>query len=407
MVRVFDSRIDGFKVCHINAQSLLPKIDEFRSLFEGCRVDAVCVSETWLSSWVNDRMCGMMGYKVFRADRCDRIGGGVAIYVKEGLSCKIKCISPPGCEIEYIFLQIVSSEDKLLLGTVYRPDKRISLAPLVSILENISTDFPNMIVCGDLNSNLLVERELINDMRTFDLRPVNVDTPTHFSGLACTLLDVLFVSELEKVLFYDQLSAPAFSKHDLVYLTFDFVLTPFCTTFQYKDFKHINSTALESNIRSTNWERTQYMPCVNEQVEFLQTNIDRLFNAHVPLKTRTTDQVSRSWFNNDILLLMDQRDLAYNRWKRYRLEEHHHAYRSLRNRVVSKIRAEKKNFFTNRLNASLCKRKLWNNLREIGIGKQAGNSFMNQDIDCNKLNQSFLSIPSPVTYQYPSEHRPD
>ena len=36
----------GLKVCHINAQSLTHKIDEFRYVFENSEIDVICVSET-------------------------------------------------------------------------------------------------------------------------------------------------------------------------------------------------------------------------------------------------------------------------------------------------------------------------------------------------------------------------
>lgn len=126
--------------------------------------------------------------------------------------------------------------------------------------------------------------------------------------------------------------------------------------------------------------------------QFLQLNIECLFNTFVPLKTKTVKHGSRSWFTSEIRLLMAERNQAYNRWKRFRLEEHRRVYCSLRNEVVCKIRAGKANLFSNRLNPSMNGRSLWNNLRDLGVGKQKRNFMHN--IDGNVLNRSFLSLPT-------------
>jgi len=51
MIKTISSYKIGLKIVHLNAQSLLKKIDEFRFLFTQSNVDVICVSETW---FVND-----------------------------------------------------------------------------------------------------------------------------------------------------------------------------------------------------------------------------------------------------------------------------------------------------------------------------------------------------------------
>ena len=46
MISVFGRHRQGLKVCHLNAQSLQPKIDEFKKIFVDSQVD---VSKTWFS----------------------------------------------------------------------------------------------------------------------------------------------------------------------------------------------------------------------------------------------------------------------------------------------------------------------------------------------------------------------
>lgn len=393
MVRVLSCQNDGLKICHINAQSIIPKIDEFRDLFEDSKVHVICVSETWLAEGLRDELCCLRGYRVFRSDRRGRVGGGVAIYVREDIKCKLKCLSQAYSEIEYVFVELAGDESKLLVSTVYRPSSNIDISPFIALMEEISLSSPNMILCGDFNSNILRDHSLIDAMSAFNLRAVNTTIPTHFSCYLPTLLDLFWVSDLEKVALYDQLTAAAFSKHDLIYLSFDFNITPAVKTIQYRDFKHIDYALLEEHVRSINWETIYYMPSPNEQIDFLNSNILKLYNRHVPLRIKDCTPQNKPWFTQQIRTLMLRRDQAYNRWKRFRLEEHHCSYRSLRNKVVMAIRTTKSKFYCNRLNSSLSGRQLWHNLRQMGIAKGKTNCI--DDIDCNDLNQKFVSLPAP------------
>ena len=68
----------------------MPKIDEFRDLFEGSNVDVICVTETWLVEGLSDTLCCLRGYKIYRLDRKVRVGGSVAVYVRNEIKCKLK-----------------------------------------------------------------------------------------------------------------------------------------------------------------------------------------------------------------------------------------------------------------------------------------------------------------------------
>lgn len=116
MIRILANYKKGLRVVHINAQSINNKADEFKFVFENSGIDVVCVSETWLSESTSDSFICPYGFKVFRCDRVSH-GGGVAIFVRKGISCKVCCKSTePG--IEFIFIEILSFGRKLLVGCV-------------------------------------------------------------------------------------------------------------------------------------------------------------------------------------------------------------------------------------------------------------------------------------------------
>lgn len=167
MIRVLSNRKKGLRVCHINAQSLTRKIDEFRYLFENLNVDVVCVSETWFSPCHNDHLFHVNGYRLFRLDRVGH-GGGVAIYVRNGLSCKFNCASPPSSTTEYLFLEIFTKFDKVLIGCVYRPNRQICYNGFIDFLENLTIGHNKIIITGDFNSDILKDTKFSLHIKIWD-----------------------------------------------------------------------------------------------------------------------------------------------------------------------------------------------------------------------------------------------
>lgn len=405
LINIFCKQREGLRVCHINAQSLYKKIDEFRNLFVGSNVDIVCISETWFDIEKPNSHYSLKGYKIFRADRQNRIGGGVAIYVRNTISAKLHLISPNDSPIEYCFLEIAGkNREKCLLGVVYRPNGYIDLFPLYNVLETVSSNFAKTIICGDFNCNVLsreCSESFVNSINTLGLKIVNLTIPTHFTGSTSTLLDLFLTSDSEDG-FYSQASASAFSKHDLIFYTFIFACSKQQSKFKYRDFKNINAELLEQDLRGIDWQPIYNETSTDRQVNYLQNTVLHLFDVHVPFKTKVLRYSSIPWFSDEIYELKNKRDAAFTKWKRYRLSEFLDVFRQLRNLVNSKIRLAKMRFYANHFNAKLPSKKLWKNLREVGIGRQMNNEM--NDIDPNQLNREFVRVQS-TSHQYTQPSR--
>jgi len=83
------ARAGDLRFCHLNPGSAKKNIDEIRIFFDGAGMDIICVSESWFKNQHLEKHVGIPGYKLFRADRARRRGGGVAIYVRQDLRSKI------------------------------------------------------------------------------------------------------------------------------------------------------------------------------------------------------------------------------------------------------------------------------------------------------------------------------
>ena len=78
--------LKGVRIIHINARSLYNKLDEIASTFHKC--DIIVITETWLTNVTPTSAINIKGFTVFRQDRYhneNKKGGGICIYVKEGI----------------------------------------------------------------------------------------------------------------------------------------------------------------------------------------------------------------------------------------------------------------------------------------------------------------------------------
>ena len=91
-------------IVYYNARSLIPKMDEFKAVSEVTKPDIICIVETWLNNEITDVEVNLPDYQLFRLDRCGR-GGGIAIYVRTFLSCKVLFQGGP-FSLEFLFLSI-------------------------------------------------------------------------------------------------------------------------------------------------------------------------------------------------------------------------------------------------------------------------------------------------------------
>ena len=376
--------------CVTYAQSLKNKLDEFAFIFESSGIDIVCISETWFNKDLLDGFLNIEGYVLYRADRSSH-AGGCAIYTRQSLKCKVLAKSDDTSQIEFLFLEVSQNDKKLLIGTAYRPHHRINYDNFIDTLANISVPYSDIILTGDFNSNLIQETSLTENMESLGLFPVNIAIPTHFTDHSSTLLDLIFVCKKSKCLLYDQLPAPQFSRHDLLFLIYDFSVITSPSVTQFRDFKSVYYTALFADCCDVDWSPIFRMPNVNDQVLYLHQNIQSLFESHVPLKTKIIRPSEKPWFTQNIKTLIHKRDMAYKKWKRYRIPDDYNSFKRMQNLVTKSVRDSKRSYYHNKVLTAGSSKTTWNLIKDLGLGNRK-NQQINTDL--NELNKKFTTFTS-------------
>ena len=81
--------INKIRCIHFNIQSLRNKTDQL--ILEASGHDIICITETWLNKEIGNDQIHLPGYHPpLRKDRNEKIGGGVAIYVRDSYGIKTR-----------------------------------------------------------------------------------------------------------------------------------------------------------------------------------------------------------------------------------------------------------------------------------------------------------------------------
>ena len=147
-------RIHGIflKIKAFTINSLLDKIDQLRSIAEKNKPAIIGITESKIDNTVTDTEIKIQGYTPIRNDRT-RHGGGVVVYIKEGIGFNRRDFSN---EFENIFVDILLPKTKkILIGIIYNPFKPDFLDKFsAAISKSDNFDNQEVYILGDLNINL-------------------------------------------------------------------------------------------------------------------------------------------------------------------------------------------------------------------------------------------------------------
>ena len=144
-----------------NVMSLAPKIDELHEVINSNDIDIACITETWLRNHIDDNIVTLSGFRLVRLDRSTSQHGGVCMYVKNDIQCKIlRDLLDDKFEVVWVHIRpncLPRGIPCIVMGTLYHPptanNQEIS-DHLLKCLSVIESRFPNcgIILLGDFNN---------------------------------------------------------------------------------------------------------------------------------------------------------------------------------------------------------------------------------------------------------------
>lgn len=386
-------------VCCMNSQSIcarkLTKLDELRNIAYISKVDVMCVCESWLKMEIPNDVLEIDGYKIIRCDRKGRIGGGILLYVKNFLNCKVIISSHviDNAPTEFIFVEVSVNHESLLMGFIYNTPNSDCSQLMIDLLSRSNLQHEHMIIMGDFNTNLLDlnssnTRRFLKCLQSLSLKPVG-EIPTHFHRTGASLIDLLLTNKKEFILRFNQVSVPFMSNHDLIFASVDVDVSNVNENICFRDYGHMNSSLLLTMFDQIDWNYFFSLDNPDILVDFFNTNIKNLHDNCVPLRNFIQKPHNKPWFNANLSKVIVDRDLAFSKWKQFKHDNDLTLYKRLRNKATNMINNAKKNYFSTMFAQNLNSKELWNKLNAIGFKKKNKNEKNNLNAD--QINHFFAS----------------
>jgi Reverse transcriptase (RNA-dependent DNA polymerase) len=391
---------------HLNTGSAVPYIDEMNELFNGVNLQMIAVSETWYKTRHTNRQVNINGFRVVRADRGGgRRGGGVALYLKDGMRYKVVARSTPTSVVDYLFIEL-RLPYPLLVCVIYNPPNINGFSVYGTELEPLISQYSDVLVLGDFNHDVLKSesriRTFLEDLNHLNLH-VHSNFPTNFQGQP-SCIDLFVTNRPECVQLFNQIDLPGIqTTHDLIYGSYSLpsVPDPVDLPVFFRDYKNIDVDALLNDVNNLDWTDFFAASEVDIKLQIFNSYIISLFEHHVRLKkSKPVNQVN-PWFNEAIKRAMRERDISYAVWKARRTNEDKTRLKLTRRMVTRLIKNAKRSYMAKFLNPSLPPEILWKNLKTIGAAEDKLDSvpilFSPDELNISYSLNAEVELPRPNT----------
>ena len=388
-----------------NARSLFPKIDELRASLMFHPTDFVAITESWLHADLPDSAITVDGYEIYRNDRTDRRGGGVAAFVNSSVPSK-RLFNLENSDFECLWLKLrprrlPRSVTSIYFAVVYNPPnspiQNDLIYYLIDTIDSIRSSNPDcgIFVLGDFNN--LDTSDLCNNQHLVQV----VDKPTR----GVNILDLCFTN-LAQFYLPPECNAPlGSSDHSTVLLRPNHRYTPkaFPSTTKKISLRRMPESAICAFgrwISRQDWVDVLSHSSISDCVVAFTAKLNSAVDIFFPSKKVKLHSNDKPWMSPHVKDLIYQRQQAFS-------SGDVNLWRHLRNKVARSIASCKQSFYCNqvsRLKLSDPSR-WWNHIKRLHGQSSSSNGFtithdesvISESDLPNFLNLFFVSIADGFT----------
>lgn len=325
----------------MNTQSLRNKIEDVQCYVINEECDILLLTETWL----NDKetfLYNLKNYKAVHSCRKTR-GGGASIYIKDTIQFRELDKSNDSDKINWACIGV--GDQNLKISVVYKPPS-ISCTELQTFLESVLLKYPKRhLVVGDFNVNLLDHSKDVSNYKNLitlsNFKIHNVITEenaTRVTSNTKSIIDHVLSDRFSNLSCRVTIVNTSLSDHKSLSITIkeNIKIIPKKTKQEVKiiDYQRFQNTFRQKlSIENVSSFRELIDLITKSRKESL---IIKVFNI----------RENNEWINREVLEMMRQRDLLYNRKihnpGNLRLDAE---FKDIKNRINNRIKSLKNRYF--------------------------------------------------------------
>ena len=404
----------SLNVCSLMSkhQNLSTTINEM--LKKQALIKVIAIQETWNIPYPD--LVNINGFKFFTKNRTNSRGGGIAFYIKNDISCKIKHNLSPFFEKEFecLTVEIVLNKKKVLLSNIYRSPTPTANSThnehIDCFINHLDVHLSNLAILNtdsyvflDSNINLLK----INHSQSAALYLETIFTngflqkigkATRVQGNTFSLIDHILTKTEANV----ELSGTIIS--DISDHFINFIAVP-CTKTRVnsenkpkRNFSQFNLRRFKEALGSCSWYSTLSSNDVNVCYDNFWNDFHTLFELHFPLvkvKFNRNVQKKNYFMTKGLLISRTTKNNLHKKAINNPLlySEHYKKYRNLFNSLI-RI-SKQKNLDENFRKHSKSPKRTWDLLKETTFGEKSTNNLTELNV-----NGELKSKPNEIAEEF-------
>ena len=411
----FELTAKGFNFAHLNVQGLcgqnMSKFSQLKTMLNNpinSSLHLIGLSETKLKEHKSTNFFRIDGFQMpFRNDNISNGGGGIMVYVKNGINAKRRADLETN-DIQCVWLEITPERGKtFLVGNMYRPPhSRIEFNDrFENFIDHVMSEDKEIILMGDFNKNLIneeMEPEWINFTTSLGLSQL-VKNPTRTTETSSSLIDHIYTNCEENI---SRVHVGKFSISDHFAIFGNRKLNVQIKNKEhhaitYRSFRHFDENLFCKDLSEVPWEIIATFDDVDDMVQTWNRLFLEIVDKHAPIKQhRIKRNHQPEWLTSEILDLMKERD-------NYKINGKMNEYRLLRNKLTTMIDKAKKEMYQNKIEEGQNDPKtIWKIFQQFGASSKKGSAenilgikhgeqvITHEKLIADHFNEFFINVAS-------------
>ena len=294
----------------LNINGLLSHIDQLRFLMTDIQFDILAINESKIDNSCSNGLVSIPGHSLVRKDR-NADGGGVAFYIREGISYTIRNDLVKE-RLELLVVEIIKPHSRpLLVSTWYRPPNSPAevSAEFENFLKTVEAMDRECIVLGDINVNLAegsLDPCATHVQFFYDAYQYTqlIKDCTRITDKSKTLIDHLITNDPQNIKAAGIIPV-CISDHYLIYGIRKFPSLKSKTKYiTSRCMKNYRVELISKELEEIPWESLGELSDPNEMVNFWEVSVRSVLDNHAPIRKRKVKNRPCPWLVPSINELM-------------------------------------------------------------------------------------------------------
>ncbi len=398
-------------ICQMNCRSLVaeldsnykklkqrpPKVIELETFCRDNNIDILALTETWCNDSHSDDLIKIADFtKIYRKDRLDRQGGGVAVYASNNVNInRLKEIEPSESEIMCFELQIPNKINKhAFLCVGYRPqDKNVIdfTADFLDVYEYTNgKGYFNFLSVGDFNCKHssfcqtdkdTTEGSILRAVLDSNGLSQLVDFPTRFDVIynRSSCIDFIITNESSFVKNISSYGPVANCDHIPVAFQINAKIPKQKTfTRHVWNFKKGDFDKLNQKLAEYPWDTIFIIDNIDDIVDTWTDVFLDLAKECIPYSKIIVRPDDLPYMTSELRSQIRKKDRLFKQWQRTKYGHHRNYYTRARNAVGKALRLAEANYITkecDNLGVDHSNANWWSTVKKLCCFRKASNTI--------------------------------